>query len=62
MVAKDPETVEVIWITEVWESKEVHAASLGLPSVRDAIAQGRRRSPEGNVWMGSVVEGAGHRP
>lgn len=41
VVAKDSVVSEVIWITEVWESKEAHAASLALRSVRDAIAKGR---------------------
>ncbi len=41
VVANDPTASEVIWITEVWESKEAHAASLALPSVRDAITKGR---------------------
>jgi quinol monooxygenase YgiN len=41
VVANDPTNADAIWITEVWESKEAHAASLGLPSVRDAIAKGR---------------------
>lgn len=41
VVADDPGDAEVIWITEVWESREAHAASLQLPSVRDAITKGR---------------------
>lgn len=41
VVANDPASSDVIWITEVWESREAHAASLSLPSVRDAIAKGR---------------------
>lgn len=41
VVANDPEANDVLWITEVWESKEAHAASLSLPSVRDAISRGR---------------------
>lgn len=41
VVADDPADANVIWITEVWESKEAHAASLQLPSVRDAITKGR---------------------
>jgi len=31
----DPDT---IWVTEVWESKEKHDASLQLPEVKAAIA------------------------
>lgn len=41
VVATDPADTGLIWITEVWDSKEAHAASLSLPSVRDAIAKGR---------------------
>ena len=41
VVADDPTNAEVIWVTEVWESKAAHAASLALPSVRDAITKGR---------------------
>ena len=41
VVANDPTNADAIWITEVWESKDAHAASLGLPAVRDAIAKGR---------------------
>jgi quinol monooxygenase YgiN len=32
---------EAIWITEVWESRESHAASLNLPTVQQTIAVGR---------------------
>ena len=31
----------MIWVTEVWESKELHEASLKTPKVIDAIARGR---------------------
>lgn len=41
VVAKDPTDENAIWITEVWDSQESHTASLSLPSVREAIAQGR---------------------
>jgi quinol monooxygenase YgiN len=30
-----------IWITEVWDSKESHTASLTLPEVKAAIAKAR---------------------
>lgn len=30
-----------IWITEIWDSEESHQASLQLPSVQQAIADGR---------------------
>jgi quinol monooxygenase YgiN len=41
VVAKDPTDENGLWITEVWDSKESHAASLQLPAVKDAIARGR---------------------
>ena len=41
VVARDPKDPDAIWITEVWDSKESHAASLKLPEVRQAIAKGR---------------------
>ena len=41
VVAQDPTDADAIWITEVWESKASHKASLALPSVRDAISRGR---------------------
>jgi len=41
IVAKDPNDADGIWITEVWENKESHQASLSLPAVQQAIAQAR---------------------
>ena len=41
VVARDPADPDALWITEVWASKQDHAASLTLPAVRDAIARGR---------------------
>ncbi|APU13892.1 MULTISPECIES: putative quinol monooxygenase [Actinoalloteichus] len=32
---------DVIWVTEVWESREHHEASLSRPEVRAAIAEAR---------------------
>jgi quinol monooxygenase YgiN len=34
-----PSEAEAIWVTEVWSSKEAHAASLALPGTREAIAR-----------------------
>jgi quinol monooxygenase YgiN len=33
--------VNAIWITEVWDSKQSHRASLSLPAVQQAIAQAK---------------------
>lgn len=41
VIARDEADADAIWITEVWESAASHAASLQLPSVQAAIAQGR---------------------
>ena len=41
VVARDPGDENGIWITEVWDSKEAHAASLQQPSVQEAIRKGR---------------------
>ncbi len=41
IVAQDPTDPDAIWVTEAWESKENHAASLTLPAVQQAIAKGR---------------------
>lgn len=41
VVGNDPTDPDALWITEVWDSRESHAASLRLPAVQDAIARGR---------------------
>jgi quinol monooxygenase YgiN len=41
IVAKDSADENAIWITEVWDTKENHSASLTLPEVRKAIAAAR---------------------
>ena len=41
IVAKDTGDANAIWITEAWDSKASHGASLSLPSVKEAIAKGR---------------------
>jgi quinol monooxygenase YgiN len=41
VVALDTANPDAIWITEVWDSRESHAASLKLPAVRGAIAKAR---------------------
>lgn len=41
IVAKDPADSNAIWITEVWDSKASHEASLSLPSVKQAITRGK---------------------
>jgi quinol monooxygenase YgiN len=41
VVAKDSVDENILWVTEVWDSVASHDASLSLPSVRNAIAQGK---------------------
>jgi quinol monooxygenase YgiN len=41
VVAKDPENPDAIWVTEVWDREESHAASLHLPAVQAAIEKAR---------------------
>lgn len=41
VVAQDPADADAVWITEVWDSQASHKASLSLPSVQAAIAQGK---------------------
>jgi quinol monooxygenase YgiN len=41
VVAKDASDANAIWITEVWDTKSSHDASLTLPAVKDAITRGR---------------------
>lgn len=41
IVAQDPTDPDAIWVTEAWDSKESHRASLSLPSVQQAISRGR---------------------
>ena len=35
------EDADALWVTEVWDSRDSHAASLALPSVQNAIREGR---------------------
>jgi quinol monooxygenase YgiN len=41
VVAQDTADENAIWITEVWDSKDSHDASLSLPEVKKAIAAAR---------------------
>ena len=41
LIGEDSANPDAIWIVELWESKEAHAASLKLPAVQDAIKKGR---------------------
>lgn len=41
VIARDPTSDDGIWITEVWDSRESHGASLHLPHVQATIARAR---------------------
>lgn len=41
VIALDTANPDALWITEVWDSRESHMASLKLPAVRAAIAKAR---------------------
>lgn len=41
LIGEDSANPDAIWIVELWETKEAHAASLALPAVQDAIKRGR---------------------
>ena len=41
VVALDPSDPDAVWVTEVWDDRASHEASLGLPRVQSAIAEGR---------------------
>jgi quinol monooxygenase YgiN len=41
IVARDVKDENAIWISEVWDNKDSHAASLKLPAVQATIAKAR---------------------
>lgn len=41
VIAADQANPDLVWITEVWDSKTSHDNSLKLPQVQDAIAKAR---------------------
>src|SRR5262245_3810669 len=41
VIAHHPRDADSLWVTEVWQSQGRHRASLSLPTVQQAIAQGR---------------------
>jgi quinol monooxygenase YgiN len=40
IVATDPSDANSIWVTEVWQSRQAHAASLSIPAVKEAVSKG----------------------
>lgn len=41
VIARDASDPNALWITEVWESRELHQASLQLQAVQDTIGKAR---------------------
>jgi quinol monooxygenase YgiN len=41
VIALDSTEPDALWITEVWDNKESHQASLAISAVKEAIAKGR---------------------
>ena len=41
LIGEDSANPDAVWIVELWDSKDSHAASLTLPAVQDAIRKGR---------------------
>ena len=67
IVAKDAKDPDAIWITEAWDSKDHHDASLKLPQVQAAIAKARpliagfdssaETEPVGGIGLASAPKG-----
>lgn len=67
IVARDVKDENAVWISEVWDSKDSHAASLSLPEVKAAIAKARpliagfgdysTTEPVGGVGLGKRAQG-----
>lgn len=41
IIAEDTSNRDALWVTEVWDRKESHEASLSLPAVQAAIGQAK---------------------
>jgi len=60
VVAKESRDEATVWVTEVWDSKDSHDASLSLPSVTKAISAARPMiSAFGNQVITAPVGGYG---
>lgn len=63
VISEDLKDADALWVSEAWDSKDSHAASLALPAVRDAIAKARpliagfdtaaELKPIGGIGLGS---------
>lgn len=41
ILAKDSADESALWVTEIWDSEAIHDASITLPAVKNAMAQGK---------------------
>lgn len=41
IIAKDSAEEDAIWVTEIWDSKASHDASISLPAVQESMAKGK---------------------
>jgi quinol monooxygenase YgiN len=41
VIAKDSKNADVLWVTEVWDSKESQIASVSSPQIQQAIARAK---------------------
>lgn len=55
IVARDPSDASTLWVTEVWDSRQSHEASLKLPAVQAVIAEAR-------PWIGGIERVAATEP
>lgn len=39
IVAKDANDSDVVWVTEVWDSADMHAASMDIPDVKASVGK-----------------------
>jgi quinol monooxygenase YgiN len=63
IVATDAADANAIWITEAWENKESHDASLKLPAVQQTIAKARPMiAGFGESFITAPVGGYGLKP
>jgi quinol monooxygenase YgiN len=63
VVAKDAADADALWVTEVWDSAASHKASLSLPAVQVAIAEGRAMiAGFGERFETEPVGGVGMQP
>ena len=62
VVALDTSRDDMIWVTEIWDTKEAHDASLKMPKVMDAIEKGRPLVASFGVKIQTVVVSAVRSP